>query len=210
MVITKAEPANDVNRIIVDSDIKVKMSACNTNEVTACIYGSSMEEREIKFSVTRFGDEIRVFVRAGRTTDTTAFGSDKERGLTLNVQIPTIVFEKIYVESKNSNIDVKSSVHANIITADNKNGNIYISAVFRLLNIDCQNGNVEVDTEACNDIIVNITNKNGNVDVIIENIGVYEVSVDSKNGTCRNNPRLKGKYTASGYIMTKNGHMKVH
>ncbi len=219
MVITKAEPANGVHRIVVDSDIKVKMSGCNTNEIIACVYGVSMEDKEAKLSVTRFGDEIMVFVRAGKPTNSrvsgkegsaNVVGSDKESGFTLNVQIPTKVFEKIYVKSKNSNIDLKSSVHANTITADNKNGNVYISAIFKTLNIDCENGNVEVDTEACGDIKLNITNKNGNVDVIIENIGVYEVLVDSKNGTCRNNPKLKGKYTVSGYIMTRNGHTKIH
>lgn len=108
----------------------------------------------------------------------------------LDVQIPTKAFEKFSAESKDGNIDVLATFHN--------------------LTIKCKNGNVNVDSEAHCNVKLNVTSKNGNVDVTIGNIGTSNVSVDFKNGRCKNNPKLRGIYTVSGYITSKNGTAKFH
>lgn len=216
---TITESASGVNRITIDSDINVKISACGTNDVTAHLHGSAITNATPKLSMKRVGDELVISVKSEESSNSyssvsmiiinSSICGDGE-GLVLDVQIPSRAFEKLSVESKNANIDVTSSVNANTITVDNKNGNIDVSAIFKTLKIDCQNGNVDVDSEANCDIALYVTSKNGNADVTIHNIGTSEVSVNAVNGNCRNSPRLKGLYTASGYIISKNGNVKFH
>lgn len=212
----KKESASGIDRITIDSNINVKVSASDTNEVTAHLHGSAITNNTYKLYMKRFNKEIHISVNPEESSmsvisgvsissSTIIVGGD---GLVLDVQIPTRAFELLSVESINANIDVTSFVNANTITVNNKNGNIDVTAMFKSLNIDCKNGNIDVDSEAQSDINFNITCKNGNIDVIIENIGASTVFVDSKNGHCRNTPHLKGIYSASGSITSKNGNVK--
>lgn len=219
---TKNESTNGINRISIISDVNVKVSACNTNDVIAHLHGLAITDSDLKLSMTKIGDEIRVCVKSEvtsvRSSNVSMISGSSvvinnciisgDSGLILDVQIPTKSFEKLYIESKNANVDVKSSVNANTITVDNKNGNIDLSAIFQTLNIDCKNGNVDIDSEACCDVSLNVSSKNGNIDVTIGNIGISKLSVNSKNGGCKNNPRLKGIYKVCGYITSKNGNVR--
>lgn len=211
-------PASGVNRIIIESDINVKVSACNTNDVVAHLYGSAITDNSPQFSVSTFGEEIRISVKSEEGSMSIICGSSISigninivgiNGLVLDVQIPERDFQRLTIESKNGNIDVTNLVDASTITANSKNGNINIDAMFRTLYIDCKNGNIEVTSEAHGDIDLDITSKNGNIDVTLENIGTSKVSVDSKNGNCRNTPRLRGVFTASGSITSWNGNVKI-
>lgn len=217
---TKKEAADGVNRITIYSNINsnVKVSACNTTDVTAHLYGSVVMGNDLELSVTRFGDEIQISVKSDETSGMSIisgnsivignFSSGSINSLTLDITIPSKSFETISSESKNANIDVASSVNAKAITVENRNGNVDLSATFQTLSIECKSGNVDVDSEAHSDVRLNVTSKNGNVDVAIENIGTSYVSVDSKNGNCKNNPKLRGTYTVSGNITSKNGNVK--
>lgn len=222
---TKKESANGVNRITIDSNVNVKVSACDTNEITAHLHSSAIMDSDLELSVTRRGDEIRVstetagvsnsynnmsIISGNSTVVINNFSTGSNGGLTLDIQIPTKAFERISAEITNANIDVSSSVNANSITVESKNGNVDVSATFKTLTIECQNGNVDVDSEAYCNIKLNVTSNNGNVDVTIGNIGTSNVSVDSKNGRCKNNPKLIGVYTVYGYITSKNGNAKFH
>lgn len=219
---TKKESANAVNRITVDSDVNVKVSACNTNDVTAHLHGSAIMDGGLELSVTRVGDEIRVSVKREGSSITynsmsilyrnsivinnSSYMSSKD--LTLYVQIPARAFDNLSFKSKHGNIDVASTVNANTITVDSKHGDIDVSATFQVLNAESKHGNIEVDTEARSNIKLDVSSKNGNVDVSLGNIGTSRIFVDSKNGKCKNNPRLRGSYTAIGYIMSYNGNAK--
>lgn len=227
---TKKESANGVNRITIDSNVNVKVSTCDTNEITAHLHGSAIMDNDLELSVTKRGDEIRVSVETDGVSNSynnmsiisgnsiisqsavviNNFGSGSNGGLMLDVQIPAKAFEEISVESTDANIDVSSSVNANSITAESKNGNIDVSATFQNLTVECKSGNVDVDSEAHCNVKLNVTSKNGNVDVTIGNIGTSNVSVASKNGNCKNNPKLRGIYTVSGCVTSKNGNAKFH
>lgn len=226
---TKRESANGVNRITIDSsNVNVKVSACNTNEITAHLHGSAIMDNDLEFFVTRHNDEVLVSLKTDGVSNSynnmsiisgnsiisqsavviNNFGSSG--GLMLDVQIPAKAFEKFSVESKCGNINVASSVNANSINVESKNGNVNVSAGFQNLTIECKNGNVKVDSTAHCNVKLNVVNKNGNVDVTIANIGTSNVSVDSKNGSCKNNPKLRGIFNVSGYITSKNGNVKFH
>lgn len=83
-----------------------------------------------------------------------------------------------------------------------------VSATFQHLSINNKNGNIDVDSTARSDVKLDITSKNGNIDVSVDNIGNSKVFVENKNGICKNRPRLKGKYTAYGSIISKNGNLR--
>lgn len=216
---TKKESTNNVNRIIIDSDVNVKVFASNTSEVIAHLYGSAIMNGELNLSVTKVGDEIHISVKLdgsalisnsilGSSVIINNFISGSNR-VKLDIQIPARVFETLYVKSKNDNIDVASSVNANTIKVCNANGKIDVFATFQTLKIESKNGKVNVDSEACCDIRLGIMSKNGKVNVSLGNIGTSKVVVDSKNGSCKNNPRLRGSYTAFGYITSKNGNIRL-
>lgn len=221
---TKSESASGVKRIIIVSDVDVKVSTSNQNEVTAHLHGEANTDVDLKPYLTRLGDEIRISVESEedsnihRTISMISVGSvminessfsSYSDNLTLDVQIPTKVFEELSVEGKNANIDVYSSVNANNIALFNKNGNSHVLATFQVLSIHSKNGNVKVNSEAHCDVGLNITNKNGNVDVTIGNIATSEIVAESKNGNCHNNPRLKGRYTLFGNVKSKNGNVRI-
>lgn len=216
---TKKESANGVNQITIDSDVNVTVSACNTNEVTAHLYGCVIMDSNLELCVTRISDEIQISVKSEESStsysnmsifsgSSVIINNFSTGGLTLDIQIPARAFDKLSIKSKNANINLTSTVNANTIAVDNKNGNIDVSATFQVLNAECKNGNIDVDSEACCDVRLDVTSKNGNVDVYLSNIGTSRVSVDSKNGNCKNNPRLNGAFTASGYVTSKNGNAK--
>lgn len=219
---TKKESANGIKQIIINSDIAaVKVSACNTNDITAHLHGSAIMDGNLTLSLTRFNDEIRISVVSDRTSICNKvsvitgnsvvinnFGSCNSDGLTVDISIPNKVIEKLHIQSDNSNINVASSVNVNKIDINDKNGNIDIAASFKSLKIDCKNGNIDVDSEANCDVILYVCSSNGNVDVSIGNIGISDVSVGSKNGNSKNSPKLKGTYIATGYITSNNGNTK--
>lgn len=226
----KKESANGVNQITIDSIVNVTVSACDTNEITAHLHGSAIMDSDLELSVTKRGDEIRISVKTDGVSSSynnmsiisgnsiisqssvviNNFSNGSNGGLMLDVRIPAKTFERISTKSTNANIDVSSSVNANTILLENKHGNIDVSATFQTLTIECKNGNIDVDSEAHCNVKLNVTSKNGNVDVTIGNIGISNVSVDSKNGSYKNNPKLRGVYTVSGYITSKNGNVKFH
>ena len=223
----KKEPSNDVNTVYINSDINVKLSACNTNDIIAHLHGSAITDSVFNFSMTRFGEYVQISVKLERTSISCencgemfiSSGSSfvinqlsigDINGLTLDIQIPSKVFKKLSIESKNADIDVDSSVYASDIYINSKNGDVDTSAIFQILNIDCKNGNITVDSEAHCNVGLEVISKNGNVDVNIRNLNNSKVSVDSKNGRCKNKPNLNGVHTAVGYLSSKNGNVKFH
>ena len=59
---TKNELAKGVDRIAIDSDVPVKVSACDTNDITVHLHGSAIMDSNLELSLIRHGDEIRVSV----------------------------------------------------------------------------------------------------------------------------------------------------
>ncbi len=238
----KKKTANGVKRITIDSNVNVKVSASNTNEVTAHLHGSIISDQNLNFSVEKQRNEILVSVKSKGTSISSRYMSvasgcsvvinncsvGGKGGLTLDIQIPDKTFEKLSIEVKYGNIDINSYVRASAITVDSKYGNINIgsdvnadiinidnahgsidlSSTFQTLGINCQHGSIDVDSEACSDVRLDITCQYGNADVTLGNIGNSKVSVNTKYGNCKNNPKLKGIYTASGYIEVRYGNAK--
>ncbi len=215
----KVENSDGIRKITIRSNVHVKVSAENIRKnVEAHLHGSYFEDGKPNLLITRRGDEIFIAVEVdGMNGNNFSIYSSNSviisscgttSGLNLDVLLPAEMFEEISIESKNNNIDVTNSVRARNIRVDCKNGNVDVSATFQQLGIDCKNGNIDVNTVAQSDIQLCVVSKNGNVDVSVENIGTSQVYVESKNGSCKNSPRLRGRYTACGSITSKNGNVK--
>lgn len=244
----KKVSAREINNITINSNVNVKISASETNEVTAHLHGSAIMNSELKFSVIKLGDKIQVCVETeGNLNSSSSMttisigtiffkntvvmnngGIISGEGLVLDIKIPVKAFKKICVESRDGNIDIAASVNAdtiliesengnvdvsaslNALTIENKNGSVDVSASLNALTIECKNGNIDVDLDVNSNVTLNVNSKNGNVDVAIGNIRTCNVWIDSKNGKCKNNPKLRGQYTVSGYVTSKNGNVKFH
>ena len=212
--------SNGICNITIESDVNVNICASDTNEIVAHLHGSCASDIDINLTMKISFKEVKICAQSNSDNNTNmSIISDSciiinsstsfcANDLTLDVKLPIKEFEKLFVESKNSNINILSSVKANTIEVNSKNGNIDVSAIFKNLNIDCKNGNIDIDSEAHSDVNLNLSSKNGNINTVIENIGISSISVVSKNGNCKNNPRLKGAYIASGCITSKNGNIR--
>lgn len=234
---TKKQLADDIRRIIIDSNsVNVKVSASNTKEVIAHLYGSTAEP---DFSVSRRGDELTIRVKAkGRSVSSktvimgncTISNCVVGGGLELDVQVPTKIFEEISVESNSGDIGINSNVKASSIRINSGSGDVEIesnvvsdvfsiktlsgdvdlSAAFRTLRIACSSGDIDVDSKVYCDVKLAVRTSSGDIDVALEDIGRSTVSVETNCGKCRNNPKLKGDYTATGYIKASSGNVKFH
>lgn len=205
--------ASGVSRINVSSDIvNVKISACDTNNVTAHLYGSAIMDGDLKLSVMKTNDEITVCVKLeDSSSNISTFGSSNiiTDKLIMDINIPNETFELLFVESKNGSIEIAPSVNTNNLTIVNSNGSTNVLSSFQALNIEHKNGSVKVDSKAYCDVALSINCANGGIDVSLENIGTSNVTIDSLNGTCNKNPRLTGKYTSYGHIRSVNGSISL-
>lgn len=217
---TKRKKADGVRNIYITSNIDVRISASETNFVTAHMYGEAVMNGGFKLFVKQILDEIQISVEPEDSANRSiVLGSSiiikncnvlNNNRLILDVQIPEKEFEKIFIHTVNSEIDVETSVKARAITATSKNGDINVSARFFHLDIECTNGNVDVNAKAHNDIYANIVSTNGNIDLELTNIGVSDISPYSMNGSIKNRAKREGTYTASGYVSSLNGNIRIH
>lgn len=210
---TRREVSKGIDTISINSDINVTVSDADTDFIEVFAYGTVFHDNEIELSVSRLEGEMQISLKKNPSINLINVNNqivinnfNGANNLALEVKIPMKV-NKLSIITKNGNIDIKSTVRAKNITVDSKNGNIDLSATFKELNIRCRNGNIDVDSEAKSDVSLDIMTKNGNINVYLENIGTSEVSVHSSN-RCKNTPRLKGVYTAFGYIHSKNGNIR--
>ena len=219
---TKKVCADKINSIRIHSDISdIKISACNTNQITATLNGKVITNREIDFYVIQIKDEIRICVNLDESEKSNNINISncnakivincnviKTEGLTLDVKIPYKKFELLYIISKNGEVDVTSNVNVKKLDIYDKNGDTKVEAILKSLSIECKNGSIKVDTEAKDNVDLNICSKNGDVDVRISNIGKANVDIYTKNGTSKNKHKLDGSYTATGSISSKNGDVR--
>lgn len=219
----KKESSAGIYAITVNSSVNVKVAKSSTDDIEIHLHGKTLEGNEPNLKLQRFGDELRIFVESTSETNFSSINvingssisisnmvTNCSDDLLLEVKLPVKTFKKLHVISTNGEIEVNKDVKVDILKIDTKNGNIDVEAIFKNLIAETKNGNIDIDSRAVSDIELSVETKNGNVHASISNIGISNVRVDTKNGFCRNNPRLKGVYTASGYITTKNGNIKFH
>ena len=187
---TKREAADMVNRIIINSIIDVKVSACDTNDIIAHLHGSAITSNNTELSVTRHRHEIRISAQTNkRSNDNMSmifqnsvivgnFSFCSNANLMLDIQIPRKVFERISIESEHGKIAIDSAVKSNSITAKSTSGNINVSAVFHDLIVESEQGKITIDsTVKSNSITAKSTS--GNINVLTD---FQDLIVESKQG----------------------------
>lgn len=209
---TRKEAVDGVNRLTINSEIEVRLSASDTNQVVSHIQGNGWKSN-ILFSIERVKDEIKLYVKKkdiNTLKEIRSMSVYSDSNFILEIQIPKKKFEEIYIKIQNAWIKVKSSVRANKISINNKNGTIIIEdPETKKFKIESQNGYTTINLKAKNNIDVDLHSKNGNIDLSIDNIGKSEVLVKAQNGDYKNHLKLKGKYTLTGEILSKNGDIKI-
>lgn len=204
---TRRELVRGINRIAIESDINVLISACDTDYVIVHLHGFATMGREVKLSVLRIREEIQIAANLVDTEISSNVGLDN---LTIDIKIPMKAFEAIYIEKQNANIELASFVNAKVITIDSRSGSIDISAIFQVLNVYCKRGEINVKSEICSDVMLNIVNEKGDINVFLGNAGISQLSVNFEKISYTSNPESKVFYTVSGYIISKNGNTKFY
>lgn len=215
---TKKENSNGIERIYIEGDINIKVSAYDGNEIIAHMHGSSSENYILSMEKSDNTLEINVdFENSSKSSFSlfksnsiviNNFNSANNEELILDVQIPAKVFETFKVSSTNSSIFISSDVNCKKIDLKNCNGSIEVAAAFNDLRCNCVNGWIDVKSEVKNNVNLDVSTINGSINVALSNIGHSDVHVKTINGLMRNNPRLGGKYNATGYISTTNGNIE--
>ena len=180
----KCERSEGIRRIGIRSNVPVKVSAEKCKNVEAHLHGTFVGDGNPNLSVTRSENKILIVAEVDDNGNNISIFSSNSviinncgntGGLNLDVILPEEMFEEIFLESKNGNVNVTNSVNANEIRVDCKNGKVNVSATFKQLTIDCKNGSIDVISEAQSDVRLDITSKNGTVNVSVGNIGTSNV-----------------------------------
>lgn len=210
----KKENSNGIESIHIEGDIELKVSAYDGNDIIAHMHGSSTANYVL--SMERIGGTLEInvdFENSSKNSfsifnSVTIVNSINNDELILDVQIPAKIFELLKVSSTNSGISISSSVNCKKIDTETDNGGIEVSATFEDLRCSNVNGWIDVESEAKNNVNLSISAINGSINVALANICHSDVRVRTVNGFLRNNPRLGGKYNATGYISTQNGNVE--
>ena len=211
---TKKENSTGIETIHINGDININVSTCDGNEIIAHMHGSSTANYILSTERSNGTVKINVDFENSSKQSFSIFNSVKiinsvnNEELTLDVQIPTKIFEFLKISSTNASISVSSIVNCKKIDVETTNGNIEVSAAFNDLKCYCVNGWIDVESEVKNDVDLSVSTINGSINVNLANIGYSDVHVRTINGLTRNRPKLNGKYNATGYITTQNGNIE--
>ncbi|MBQ8043640.1 MAG: DUF4097 family beta strand repeat protein [Clostridia bacterium] len=208
--------ATDATRInIISHMADIRISPYDGNCVIAHLHGRVNDEKDSSLQVTKNHNEITVSVITKNNSyvisSTVICGNSSiciGSSLSLDILIPFTTFEKLNVQSENSDVNISSNVRATELCVASKNGDINVEASCEFFEIQSENGDIDVDaTVHCNAVLA-IETKNGDVLVHLDNIKTSDVSVTSQNGSIKNRPKLSGTYNVTGYIRSKNGDVK--
>ena len=210
----KKENSNGIESIHIEGDIELKVSAYDGNDIIAHMHGSSTANYILSMEKSGGTLKINVSLENSSKNSFSVFNSVKvvnsinNEDLILDVQIPAKIFELLKVSSENSSIEVSSSVNCKKIDTETDNGYIEVSATFNDLRCYCVNGWIDVKSEVKSNVNLSVLTINGSINVALTNIGHSDIRVSTVNGFLRNNPKLGGKYNATGYISTQNGNVE--
>lgn len=208
--------ATDATRInIISNTADIRISPYDGNCVVAHLYGHVSDEKDVSLQVSKNRNEITVSVTTQNNSyvisSTVICGNSSiciGSSLSLDIMIPFKTFEKLNVQSKNSDVNISSNIHATTLCVTSKNGDVNVESACEFFEIQSENGDIDVDATANCNAVLTIETKNGDVSVHLDNIKSSDVSVTSQNGSIKNRPKLSGLHSVTGYIRSRNGDVK--
>lgn len=192
-----------INKIKINSDLAdITVSVDNCDTVKAHYHGEVVTDGNIKWSLTKYGDEINIVAKMNANI----FNGS----LKLDVVIPKKMFRLISVKSKNGTAEFNKNVETSCLKVNLQNGSIESEADFQEITAQTMNGSIDISISAKSDIEISASSINGNVNVELDNVGSCDISTSSMNGSVRKKPHnCTGKYRATGEISTMNGNVRV-
>ena len=112
-------------------------------------------------------------------------------------------------EIKAEDLIINEEVKMNDLTVISNNGNLEIKAKFSVIYVRTVRGDVNIATNADDDIFVVLSSKTGNISVELSNIKHINLSLDTRTGRIRCRHREKVGYDADISASTVTGNIKI-
>lgn len=211
----KKAPAQ-IKKLYVASNVRVNIYEGHEKVIVARLHGTA-SSKNFQFNVVPNNDSLRITANieeysSGEMTiiNNGVLICNSCNTLKLDIMLPHSTVEIISIQLKNASISM-GNINVPTIIANSTNGSIKVdNTIFRNLQLECENGSIQIYSHLHSDVELDITCQSGSIDCKLSNIGMSTVNIYSKNGSCHNSPVLSGKYTASGSIISKNGSVKFH
>lgn len=219
----KSERASEIKKILINSSaIDVRISTSNTSNVDVNLHGEAYVEGKIDFNVYVLDHELVV------KADINGYGVFNE--LIIDIIVPeNKLFEEINFKSSSADLEIGKSVYANCLklesnsgdftlhegvlvnklSVESSSGDLETDATFTYASIVTVSGDIELYTDAQNDIGIEIYTTSGDVNLQFNNIGKINVSKKTVSGSFKNKHKENGKYNANLSVSTISGDIKI-
>ena len=194
----------NIDELLIDVDvIDVNISVSDvTDEIRMHLCGRVKNDKDISFDVQEMDGKLKIISKVN--------GTCYKRDLKLCIIVPRKkVFKKINIKTNLGNIFLDEEVKMNDLTVISNNGNLEIKAKFSVIYVRTVRGDVNIATNADDDIFVVLSSKTGNISVELSNIKHINLSLDTRTGRIRCRHREKVGYDADISASTVTGNIKI-
>lgn len=177
--------ASNIEKIIIDSDVAVNISASNSSEATVHFYGQAyIAEKDVWFDAHIVEHELRVQLK---------FIDDcYNSSLKLDITVPYKTFKAIFADIKSGDFSLDQGVSMESLRVSNTSGN------------------VKLKLYATQDIEVGISTMSGNVLAEFNNMNFSYLATRSLSGTIKNYHKTGNGYMANVDISTTSGSITLY
>ena len=198
----KVENPLDIESIRIDLIVgEVNISVSSSSEIETHFYGEVETEGEAKFSVQVANKELKI---AFKITD-----KCYKHNLKLDVVLPKKIFFEISARTLSGNIALGKNVSAYDLNLQTINGNVETDAEFADAYISTNNGNVNVNVAAQENLWVEISTMNGDVVTTFNNVRLIIFYANSMYGKVKNSHNCKNGYLANVEILVMKGDVTI-
>ena len=194
----------NIDELLIDVDvIDVNISVSDvTDEIRMHLCGRVKNDKDISFDVQEMDGKLKIISKVN--------GTCYKRDLKLCIIVPRKkVFKKINIKTNLGNIFLDEEVKMNDLTVISNNGNLEIKAKFSVIYVRTVRGDVNIATNADDDIFVVLSSKTGNISVELSNIKHINLSLDTRTGRIRCRHRENVGYDADISASTVTGNIKI-
>lgn len=196
----KFEDASKVERITIDSTfVDVNISVSEQSKVEAHLYGQSNAESEIEFDVGLVNHKLRITVK------TDSFIGN----LKLDITVPSKVFKSISVKTSSADVFFHENISTELLEVETMSGDLNTNATFNSAYITSMSGDIDLCTNAQNDITAKASTMSGDVSAEFNNIGYIDASANSMSGDVKNHHKDQSGHYAKVNISTMSGDIRI-
>lgn len=177
--------ARSAEKIVIDSDVEVSMSASNSSMATVHFYGQAdIAEEALWFDARIVEHELRVQVKL--------IGDCYNSSLKLDIKVPYKTFKAIIADTTSADFSLHEGVS------------------MESLRINTIAGDIKLKLYAAQNIEVGISTVSGNIEAAFSNMRFKTLYINSLSGTVRDCHKSENGYSANINISTTCGNITLY